>query len=224
MATHWVGFVLALTVITLGVLVMARSSADVLTTDEYVAIDGATLRANVVASQALVAVLVLGTARVAGVPWSAFGWRGIGGAGLGVVAGVALAIPNLALGRMLDDRTLRQAEAMRSLLAPETRRGWIVLVVVVVPVIAISEELLFRGALIGAAAIGLGVSPWVLAVPSSLAFGVAHQAQGTVGVVATAAFGFALAATFVATGDLLVVVVAHAVVDVAEFLLHEARS
>ena len=37
----------------------------------------------------------------------------------------------------------------------------------------------------------------------------------------TAIFGFLLAAAFVLTGDLLVVVVAHVVVDAVEFLLHE---
>jgi membrane protease YdiL (CAAX protease family) len=92
---------------------------------------------------------------------------------------------------------------------------------VVLPLIAVFEEFLFRGVLVGAFAVGFGVSPWLLAVLSSIAFALGHGAQGTTGVAVTGALGFVLAAAFVVTGSLLVVVVAHYLVNALEFLVHE---
>jgi membrane protease YdiL (CAAX protease family) len=91
----------------------------------------------------------------------------------------------------------------------------------VLPLIALSEELLFRAALIGVPAAGFAVSPWLLAVGSSLLFALGHGAQGRVGIVVTGVLGFALAAGYILTGSLLVVVAAHYVVNAMEFLLHE---
>lgn len=106
---------------------------------------------------------------------------------------------------------------LRRALAPTDAGGWALLLGVVLPVIAVFEEALFRGALIGALALGLAVDPWLLAVGSSVAFGLGHGAQGRLGVIVTAVLGFALAALFVLTGSLLIVVVAHYVVNALEF-------
>jgi len=95
--------------------------------------------------------------------------------------------------------------------------GWVVLLVVVLPLIAGFEELLFRAAMIGAFSAGFGVSPWLLAVLSSVAFAAGHGAQGRLGILATGVLGFALAAVFVVTESLLVVVVAHYVINAVEF-------
>ncbi|MXR21450.1 CPBP family intramembrane glutamic endopeptidase, partial [Halobacterium bonnevillei] len=103
---------------------------------------------------------------------------------------------------------------------PASTRGWLLLFGVSLPVVAGFEELLFRGFLVGAFATGFEVSPWLLAVASSVVFGAGHTAQGYVGVVVTTLLGFALAAAYVVTGSLLVVVVAHYVVNAAEFALH----
>ena len=89
------------------------------------------------------------------------------------------------------------------------------------PVIAAFEELLFRAALVGGFAAGFGVSPWPLAVLSSAAFAAGHGAQGRLGVAVTGLLGFVLAAAFVLTESLLVVVVAHYVVNAVEFGLAE---
>jgi len=88
-------------------------------------------------------------------------------------------------------------------------------------IIALVEEFLFRAAAIGAAALALPVSPWVLAVVSSVGFALGHGAQGRVGVVVTGALGFALAAGFVISGSFVVVVVAHYLVNAMEFAVHE---
>ncbi|MEF8814925.1 MAG: CPBP family intramembrane glutamic endopeptidase, partial [Halovenus sp.] len=91
----------------------------------------------------------------------------------------------------------------------------------VLPLVALSEELLFRAALIGVPAAGYGLSPWLLAVVSSLAFAFAHGAQGRVGIVVTGSLGFVLAGGYILSGSLLLVVVAHYVINAVEFLVHE---
>lgn len=228
--TRWLPFLALLLTLTLAVVVLARSSAAVIGSEEAPHLGGRALRWNVVVSQGLVAVIVLAGAWFTDVPWEAFGWRGLPagpvtalGSSLlvGVALGAAIALGNVLLERVVDAPALREAEVVRDLLAPTTPGGWVTLLLVVVPTIAVAEELLFRGALIGALAVGFEVSPWLLAMFSSLAFGAAHSAQGTVGVVVTTVFGFVLAAAFVLTGDLLVVVVAHGVVDAVEFVVHE---
>jgi membrane protease YdiL (CAAX protease family) len=78
--------------------------------------------------------------------------------------------------------------------------------------------------LVGGFAAGFGLSPWPLAVLSSVAFALGHGAQGPLGMVVTGLLGFALAAAFVLTGSLLAVVVAHYLVNALEFLGAEYRG
>ncbi|MFB6124687.1 MAG: lysostaphin resistance A-like protein [Halanaeroarchaeum sp.] len=219
MATQWGVFFVVLALVTLVVSRLARSSAALLESEAVASVTGRELRLNLLASQAVVGAFVAGAAWLTGVPWSAFGWRGPTPESvlLGLLLGIGMAVANALLDRVVDARALERAERLRDRLAPERAVGWASLLLVVLPVVAVSEELLFRGALVGAAATGLGVSPWLPAVLSSLVFGAVHAAQGRVGVVATALFGLAFAAAFVLTGDLLVVVVAHWLVDAVEF-------
>lgn len=227
--TRWVAFSVLLFVVTLGVVGLARTSARAFEEGALDDIGGRALRWNVVASQALVAGVVVAGAWIAGVPPEAFGWRGFesGGVetasrlGLGAVLGAGIAVGNLALERGLSRETLRDARDLRRRLAPGTLRGWVTLLLIVIPTIAVAEELLFRGALVGALAVGFDLSPWLLLAISSVAFGAAHTAQGAVGVAVASLFGFVLGGAFVLTGDLLVVIVAHATVDTVEFVGHE---
>jgi len=112
-------------------------------------------------------------------------------------------------------------EALRELLSPDSIGGWLILLLGVLPIIAFFEEFLFRAALIGVPAAGFGLSPWLLAVGSSIAFALGHGMQGSVGVVVTGLLGFVLAAVYIVTGSLLVVVVAHYLVNALEFVVHE---
>ncbi|WP_411965655.1 lysostaphin resistance A-like protein [Haloferax sp. YSMS24] len=182
------------------------------------------LIANVAVSQAVLGGFLAFGAWYAGVPVSAFGLSP-GDVptklGLGVALGVALYVVNR-VGSSLSRRLgFAPDEALRETLTPETPTGWVLLLVVALPLIAGFEELLFRGALIGALSVGLDVSPWFLAAVSSVAFGVGHTAQGRLGIVVTGLLGFVLAATFVLTGSLLVVVVAHYLVNALEFVGNE---
>ncbi|ELZ27239.1 metal-dependent membrane protease [Halogeometricum pallidum JCM 14848] len=185
----------------------------------------AELLANVAFSQGLFAVFLLAGAWYAQVPASAFG-AGSGSASVpvllgGAALGVALYVVNQVGAALGAARGLGNAEELREALAPDTPAGWAVLLFFILPLIAGFEELLFRGALVGAFAAGFGVSPWLLAVVSSVAFALGHNAQGRLGVLVTGALGFVLAAAYVLTGSLFAVVLAHYLVNALEFVVHE---
>ncbi|MFC6729049.1 CPBP family intramembrane glutamic endopeptidase, partial [Natronoarchaeum mannanilyticum] len=146
------------------------------------------------------------------------GWPALG-VGLGL--GVALYAGNELLAANLERVGVEYSEELRGALGPDSIVGWIVLLAVVLPIIAVFEELLFRAALIGALSTGFGVSPWVLAAASSLAFGFGHGIQGPSGMIVTGMLGGVLAAAFVLTGSLLTVIVAHYLINALEFVVHE---
>jgi membrane protease YdiL (CAAX protease family) len=186
------------------------------------------LLANVAFSQGVFGALVLGAAWFTQVPASALGISldlaaVLPEVALGVAIGLALYAANAGVAVVAGAAGVSFDNGLRELLTPETPVGWALLLGVVLPVVAGVEELLFRGALIGAMSIGFGVSPWLLAVVSSAAFALGHGAQGKVGVAVTGALGFVLGAAFVYTGSFLVVVVAHYLVNALEFLVHETR-
>ena len=185
------------------------------------------LLANVAVSQGLFGALLLFGAWYAEIPAQAFGiGAGVTGGravAIGVGLGVALYAANevsAAVGARLG-LEVGDGQRLRGALAPETLGGWILLLLVVLPVIAGFEEVLFRGALVGVVSSGYGVSAWVMAVVASGAFALGHGAQGRLGVLVTGALGFVLAAAFVLTGSLVVVIVAHYLVNALEFVVHE---
>jgi membrane protease YdiL (CAAX protease family) len=139
----------------------------------------------------------------------------------GVALGLALYVANELVAANLDRVGVEYSEDLRDALGPDSLVGWLVLLAVVLPIIAVFEELLFRAALIGVLSMGFGLSPWLLAVLSSVAFGVGHGIQGVGGMIVTGTLGFVLAAGYVLTGSLLVVVIAHYLINALEFLVHE---
>jgi len=183
------------------------------------------LLVNVALSQGLFAVVIVAAAVLGEVPRAALGvgdaqlsgWL----AAVGVALGAVLYAANEAGGALADAAGLGRSEDLRELLAPESPLGWVVLLGGVLPIVAGFEELLFRGVLVGAFATGFGVSPWLLVVGSSVLFGLGHGAQGRLGVLVTGALGVVLGVAFVLTGSLLVVVVAHYLVNALEFVVHE---
>jgi membrane protease YdiL (CAAX protease family) len=173
-------------------------------------------------SQLLVGALLAGLAWYAEVPPGALGVDDPAAAVLpGVALGVGLYVANEAGAWLAGQAGMDADESLRELLAPESRGEWALLLLVVLPTVAGVEELLFRGALIGAFEAGFSFSPWLLAVLSSVAFGLGHGLQGPGGILVTGVLGFALAAAFVLTGSLWVVIVAHYLVNALEFLVHE---
>jgi len=180
--------------------------------------------ANVGASHALLAAVLAVGVWLAEIPLSSLG-VGTATAADAIVAGtglgLAVAAANTLLGGLID---ADPSAALRDLLGPESAPGWALLLLVVLPVIAGFEELLFRAILIGAFSSGFGISPWLLAVGSSVAFAAGHGAQGRLGIAVTGALGLVLAVAFVMTESLAVVVVAHYVINAVEFVLAEGTG
>lgn len=185
------------------------------------------LFANVAVTQGLVIVVLVAAAWYFQIPTSSFGVTvdptstGVQTIALGVGFGVALWIGNELSTTVADAVGASYDEGVREMMAPESTGGWLVLFGLVLPIIAIAEELLFRGALIGVPAAGFGVSPWLLAVVASLAFALGHGAQGRVGIVVTGVLGFVLAAGYILSGSLLLVIAAHYLINGLEFFVHE---
>jgi len=185
------------------------------------------LLANVALTQGLFGGVVLAGAYFYDIPGWALGitgdpWNaGLPAVAVGVAFGVSLWLANEASASVADAVGATYDEALREQLAPDSPGGWAILLGAVLPVVAFVEEFLFRAAIIGVPAAGFGVSPWVLAVLSSGAFALGHGAQGRVGVVVTGGLGLVLAGGFVVSGSLLVVVIAHYLVNALEFLVHE---
>ncbi len=181
---------------------------------------------NVAFTQGLFLAVVVGAILYTGVPIEALGIAGsIGDAvselWIGLGAGLGLYVVSEGGSHLTRRVGIDHDEWLRESLAPSSRRGWVGLFVGVLPLIALFEELLFRAVLIGAFAAGFAVSPWLLAIASSILFAVGHGIQGTAGIVVTGVIGFALAALFIVTGSLLSVVVAHYVLNACEFAIHE---
>ncbi|MDQ2049880.1 CPBP family glutamic-type intramembrane protease [Natronolimnohabitans sp. A-GB9] len=184
------------------------------------------LLANVAFSQGLFALVLIGAVIYTGIPADALGIEYSlayleSGLLLGTVFGLVLYVANEIGAATATHFGFDHDEQLRELLAPDSAQGWLVLFAVVLPIIAVFEELLFRAAMIGVVSAGFGIDPWLLAVVSSVAFALGHGMQGSVGIVVTGVLGFVLAAIYIVTGSLLVVVVAHYLINALEFAVHE---
>lgn len=238
----WAAFALATVVLTAVLLFLTRRSQSVL---REVSLDDASdaaggvdadersarptltttlLLANVAGSQAVALSALVAVAWWTEVPAAAFGVAAgpvVPAVGLGLLAGVGLYAGSEAAAALGARAGTAAPERLREAMAPTDARDWVLLLAVVLPVVAVFEEALFRGALVGAFAVGFGIDPWLLVVPASVAFGLGHGAQGRLGIAVTGVLGVVLAALFVRTGSLLVVVVAHYVVNATEFVVRE---
>ncbi|MFB6224486.1 MAG: lysostaphin resistance A-like protein [Haloarcula sp.] len=185
------------------------------------------LLANVAFTQGLFGVLLVAGMFYFEIPPSALGITrdalstGLPAIAVGVGAGVVFWLGNEAAAALADGFGVAFDESLRELLAPNSLTGWVVLLGGVLPVIAVVEELLFRAAAIGVPVAGLGAPAWAMAIVASVAFALGHGAQGRAGIVVTGALGLALAALFVATDSLLVVVITHYLVNTLELVVHE---
>ena len=181
---------------------------------------------NVTVTQALFLALLVGAILAANVPPTALGVEGsLDAVGPAVVGGIAIGLGFYVASEVVGALVVRAGfghdEWLRESLAPATIHGWVILLVVVLPLIAVFEELLFRAVLIGALATGFAISEWLLVVGSTVVFAVGHGIQGSAGILVTGLIGFGLAVAFVVSGSLLLVVVAHYVLNCCEFVIHE---
>ncbi|WP_071933263.1 CPBP family intramembrane glutamic endopeptidase [Halodesulfurarchaeum formicicum] len=217
----WTTFAVSAVLLTAVVVVLARRSARLLATPDR-PIEGGRL--------ALYANLVVTQTLLVGAVWLLLVWTGAPVSTLGVtdrptiLALVGLTVALVALNEGASKLAVDTDNPLRALLTPERSLEWVVLAGVVLPVIAISEEVLFRGVLIGGLAAGTGIHPAVLIVGSSLGFGLAHTAQGQVGMLVASMLGVGLGVAFWLGGSLWLVILVHYLVDLVEFLRHAKVS
>ncbi|WP_256298689.1 CPBP family intramembrane glutamic endopeptidase [Haloarchaeobius salinus] len=194
-------------------------------TDPLAAMSTGMLLANVAVTQGVFLVAVVAAAYFTSVPAAATGLSPAAFGPIPLLAGVGLGIglyvANEVGAAVAEGAGIEYDEHLRESLAPGSVGGWAVLFGFVLPLVAVFEEVLFRAAMVGVLAAGFGVSPWLLAVGSSLLFAAGHGLQGPAGIVVTGGLGFVLAAAFVLTGSLATVVVAHYLVNALEFGVHE---
>lgn len=180
---------------------------------------------NVLVTQGGVIVLLAAGAILTGVPLEAIGISSVlldtGVILLGLSVGLGLYLVNELLSVFARWFGYVPEDLLRSALTPDTTPGWLLLVSVILPLVAIGEELLFRAALLGATPLVSGVPTLAILLVSSLLFGLAHAVQGRAGVVVASVLGLGLGSAYLVTGNLLVVVIAHYLVNVLEFVVHE---
>ncbi len=181
---------------------------------------------NAAATQVCMGVALVAGLVLAGVRPDDLGIGGVAPAtvGVGVGLGLALAAANLLLQRCLAATGVDVDDRVRRLLTPTTGREWGWLFVVVLPIVATFEEVLFRGVLVGAASEVVEVSPWLLVLGSAAVFAVAHGLQGAGGQLGAGLLGVALGVAYVVTDALVVVITAHYLVNVVEFLRYRPGS
>lgn len=226
-------FLIGFLVLLSAVVLLARQSAtqlhvedDVIELESVGRLSTRLLYANVVVTQGLVLLLLLGLLWWTEIPHTAIGVTIESGSWgfqvvSGVLAGLILYVANQGSVAVLDRYEIEYSHALRRGLAPDSVGGWVLLFGVVLPVIAMSEELLFRAAAIGVISAGFPISPWVLVALSAVVFAIGHGAQGTGGIIVTGALGLVLGGLFVYTGSLILVIVAHYVVNGLEIGVHE---
>jgi uncharacterized protein len=171
---------------------------------------------------ALVAVVTIGPRAAATIDRGAraAGWFAPGTPGgvflEGLIVGMLIVIILPAVLAMRSDKIrIKAGKAARRLafILPSTgeeRRWWWLVSITA----GICEELVYRGFLLHY----LHVMPFHLditraLVGSSLIFGIGHIYQGIAGAVQTTVIGFVLGAMFLLTGNLLLPIVVHAVID-----------
>lgn len=135
------------------------------------------------------------------------------GAILGLVTQFVVSITSTLAIRIFG-KSIYSPEIMKSVV-PKNQREWILIIVPLLLAVAI-EELLFRSMLIGG--FSLVVNPWVMAVASSIIFGIMHSPQGLLGIVMTALVGFVFATAFILTTSLIVVISAHFIINFMQIL------
>jgi membrane protease YdiL (CAAX protease family) len=194
---------------------------------ELAALSTTALLVNVLATHGFFAAILLGAAVLAGIPWSAFGIGATAASvgpwtiALGFVLGLGLYVADEALARALDAADVDTSESLRQALEPESRTGWVFLLLVVLPIVAGFEELLFRAVLIGVLPTGFPLPAAGMVILSTIAFALGHGLQGPGGILVTGLLGGVLGVAFLLSGSLLLVVVAHYLVNALELVVHQ---
>ena len=135
------------------------------------------------------------------------------GAALGVVIQFIVNVTSVLAIRIFG-KSIYDPKVMKSVV-PKRQREWFLILVPLLLTVAV-EELIFRSMLIGG--FSLLVNPWIMAVASSIIFGIMHSPQGRLGIVMTAVIGFVFAAIFIVSNSLVMVITAHYIINFMQIL------
>ena len=98
---------------------------------------------------------------------------------------------------------------------PRNQIEWLLILVPLLLAVAL-EEVLFRALLIGG--FSMVVNPWIMAIASSIVFGLMHSPQGILGIVLVGLVGMLFGAVFILTNSLLIVIIAHFVINLLQIV------
>ena len=141
-------------------------------------------------------------------------WRDIG---LGLIIGLLtqLAANTITLWAIkIWGKEIYSPVVMRNIM-PRKRVEWL-LVPAALLLAVVLEELLFRSLLVGALSMTIPVA--ILAVVTSIIFGLMHSPQGPLGVVMTAGMGLWLTILFIWSGGLILPLTTHFVINFLQLL------
>jgi uncharacterized protein len=154
-------------------------------------------------------------------PLAAIGWVRAGAwreAGLGLLLSVPLFLGTTVLQAALRALGLSGAQSSPPGTTPSGSVGDVLLAVILVVVVAVSEETIFRGYLILRFTRALRSRTWAV-ILSSVAFAIGHGYEGNAAVVTVGLTGLALALVYIWRGSLIAPVVMHLVLDVVAIVL-----
>lgn len=141
-------------------------------------------------------------------------WRDIG---LGLIIGLLtqLAANTITMWAIkIWGKEIYSPVVMRNIM-PRKRVEWL-LVPAALLLAVVLEELLFRSLLVGALSMTIPVA--ILAVVTSIIFGLMHSPQGPLGVVMTAGMGLWLTILFIWSGGLILPLTTHFVINFLQLL------
>ena len=98
---------------------------------------------------------------------------------------------------------------------PKNTLEWFLIIIPLLLAVLV-EEVLFRALAIGG--FSTVINSWVLAVASSILFGMVHVTQGKLGMLVSGTVGFVLAAIFIVANSLLLVITGHFVLNLLQLI------
>lgn len=116
----------------------------------------------------------------------------------------------------------RPATRAAPMLPATARERWLATAVSITA--GVTEEITYRGLFIAAGVGLLHVPAWLAAVLSAAVFGVGHRYQGVRGMIGTGVLGLVFAALYLVSGNLLIPIVMHVLIDVLALVVAPAFS
>ncbi len=119
--------------------------------------------------------------------------------------------------RLRADGRNRLATRVTAMHPTTARERWLATAISITA--GITEEITFRGLFIAAGVGLLHVPAWVAALLSAVVFGIGHRYQGVRGMVGTGVLGVTFAALYLVSGNLLIPIVMHVLIDVLALVI-----